>query len=220
MSRSRRIGFISATGLSALAVILLALSAYRTAHLKFVMGNTSSMSPTIKSGELVYARPLERSRGELRRYQIVVFRSPMPPYDKWAMRIAGLPGECLHITTNALLINGTTVAEGELPVPLRGSKWLTPQLAVMSSRFKWTLGPGEIFVVGDNLPVANDSRFWGPLDLSNVLGVVERTAKGKALEVRLDPAVPVRAKIIVRDGQKQRVDPVNHTGNEPDLRGP
>lgn len=33
-----------------------------------------------------------------------------------------------------------------------------------------TLKPGQVFVVGDNVPVSVDSRTWGPLSLENVTG--------------------------------------------------
>jgi type IV secretory pathway protease TraF len=41
------------------------------------------------------------------------------------------------------------------------------------------INAGEVFVVGDNVPVSEDSRVWGALSLSNVVGRVEGIASGR-----------------------------------------
>jgi type IV secretory pathway protease TraF len=38
---------------------------------------------------------------------------------------------------------------------------------------EWRLLDDEIFVVGDNLATANDSRYWGPLKVRAIIGVVD-----------------------------------------------
>ncbi|MEM9352271.1 MAG: S26 family signal peptidase [Planctomycetota bacterium] len=34
----------------------------------------------------------------------------------------------------------------------------------------WLLGPGEVFVLGDNTPVSIDSRLWGPIRRNSIVG--------------------------------------------------
>ena len=122
------------------------------------------------------------------------------------MRVVGLPGERVEIGPNSFQINGSDMAEADIPAALRSKQWLTAQSFESSGRRQWALGPDEVFVVGDNLGAANDSRFWGALNTSNVIGVVEKKAKSKQTQVHLDPVVPIRTTITFQDGQSRAVD--------------
>ncbi|WP_145417518.1 S26 family signal peptidase [Planctomycetes bacterium K23_9] len=37
------------------------------------------------------------------------------------------------------------------------------------------IGPGEVFVLGDNVPVSDDSRRWGPIPLNQIYGKIVRS---------------------------------------------
>ncbi len=175
-------------GLLSVVAILVLVSTYpRERQLKFIVGNTSSMSPTLESGELILMKPFNPARDTLRRYQIVMFLAPPPffPNEKWVMRVVGLPGEHLELATNGIRINASEIAVHALPTALRNRPWLTPRMLEGSAQRQWTLSSNEVFVVGDNLGAANDSRLWGPLDISKILGVLEKKTQGTgvALEV-------------------------------------
>lgn len=178
MSNAKRITVISCFVVGVLVAALLTVVLYNRGKLRFVVGNTSCMSPTMNRGERVFVKLLNPEHDALKRYQIVAFRSPIheSPQEVWMMRVVGLPEEHLEIGTNALLINGGVVAENALPAPLRNKQWLTPQLLAMSGQHKWILGTNEVFVVGDNLATSHDSRYWGPLNCSNIIGVVQLEA--------------------------------------------
>jgi signal peptidase I len=173
MNNLFRMKVIKWLAVCSLAVGLLAVLLLSRGDRRFVMGNTSCMSPTISAGERVFVKPFNPRQDTLRRYDILVFRSPLHTDTKWAMRVVGLPGEQLELGTNSLAIDGAELGETNLPSALQNKRWLTPQVLEVSVQRRWTLAPNELFVVGDNLGAANDSRFWGPLSLSNVVGVVE-----------------------------------------------
>jgi len=138
---------------------------------KYVM-DSSSMSPTIKRGEIVLTKPFSSNRDTIQRYDLIVFRSPIDTQAKWIMRVVGLPGESIAISTNTLLINGVELPMDSMPTALRQKSWLTRQLQESSTPRQWNLTSEEVFVVGDNLDNVNDSRYWGPLKLSMITGVV------------------------------------------------
>jgi signal peptidase I len=200
-----RVQGIACLAFGALVFGLLATAIFSRGYRKFVVGNTSCMSPTINGSEVILVKLFNPEQDVLSRYQIIVFRSPLAalPDEKWVMRVIGLPGEQVDIRTNSFLINGSDRAQNDLPAALQNKQWLTrqilesagqhpallaqsrfvqalaPQVLDDSGQHRWTLGPDEVFVVGDNLGAANDSRFWGPLSLSNIIGVVEKKTKGK-----------------------------------------
>ena len=124
---------------------------------------------------MAYITPLDLTA--LRRHQIVAFHPPQLPRARWIMRIVGLPGESLMIATNGLAIDDATMIAALPPGAQVSSEWIPPQMALVTTQRQWVLGPREVFVIGDNLSTANDSRYWGPLDVSNIIGVVTLARK-------------------------------------------
>jgi signal peptidase I len=161
------------------------------------------MYPTISAGELVYVRPAETLRHLPARFQIVLFKSQTqdPAADAWAMRVVGLPGETVRVDTNSLQIEGAAIERYNPPAVLRDRHWLTGQTADVAKRREWLLGRDELFVVGDNLDRANDSRVWGPLKLSDMIGVAEMKSRGKLLDLDLRPVL--RWRVVMKCGKSE-----------------
>ena len=88
----------------------------------------------------------------------------------FVFRAVGLPNEQITVVTNGFLVDGRQLSNSMLPGVLRNRNWL-PDSGLSTNR-SWKLGLKQIFVVGDNLQNANDRRYWGPLDVTNVIGVV------------------------------------------------
>lgn len=122
------------------------------------------MAPTLSSGQLVQTRPLSRSSSrEGLRGKIVAFRHPLRPGSIYIKRVTGLPGEHVALNKGVVEVNGAALAEPYLP---KGTE--TPALGAT----QWVNDTDEIFVMGDNRADSEDSRRFGPVPLSLMVGQV------------------------------------------------
>jgi signal peptidase I len=136
------------------------------------------MLPTYAAADMISASRY-KDKQTLRRYDVVVFYPPYSQTKKYyaalaqdtvfIFRVVGLPGETVEIRTNAIMVGGIPLSTNALPV-LSGGKSLLPRPSSVITNC--ILGEGEVFVLGDNFFNALDSRFWGPLPITNIIGVV------------------------------------------------
>lgn len=128
---------------------------------------STSMYPTLKPGDriVVYKLDTTPSPG-----QIVVFRRPPredcggPVVPDLVKRVIGMPGQTIQGKDGVVYINGKRMAE----------PWL-PQKTTDSNPYTSTFGPikiprGDYFMMGDNRTDSCDSRDWGPLPGSYIVG--------------------------------------------------
>lgn len=118
---------------------------------------------------MVKARPADEA-SKITRFQLVVFRPPFDQNSYFVGRVIGLPAESLKLYANGFAINGTDFPTDKLPKVLQTNVWLEPRLLITNSA--WVIASNQVFVIGDNLQNANDSRLWGPLATSNIVGKV------------------------------------------------
>jgi len=78
--------------------------------------------------------------------------------DPLIKRVIGLPGETIEIRDGRVYINGQALEEPYLQQDTYGT--VPPRV----------ITPGHIFVLGDNRGASNDSRSFGEVALSNVVG--------------------------------------------------
>ncbi len=78
--------------------------------------------------------------------------------DPLIKRVIALPGETVEIRDGHVYINGQSLEEPYLEQLTYGN--LSPQV----------VSPGYVFVLGDNRGASNDSRSFGEVALSNVIG--------------------------------------------------
>lgn len=93
-----------------------------------------------------------------RRGDVVVFEYPRDPSRDFIKRVIGLPGETVEVRAGQVYINGQLMPEPFGPNP--GSYTAPPV----------TVGPDEVFVMGDNRNNSSDSHLWGPLPLDRIIG--------------------------------------------------
>jgi signal peptidase I len=125
------------------------------------------MAPTIKPGEKVRIDYSAYIVGAPKRWDVVAFEPPMFTNQVWLMRVVALPGENLVITNGTLWLNG---APAEIPPHIRHIKYVEQGRFGVNSNYN--LGADSYFVLGDNSTNANDSRYWGALPRSNIVGRV------------------------------------------------
>ncbi|MGZ4975318.1 MAG: signal peptidase I [Limisphaerales bacterium] len=128
---------------------------------------SSSMAPTIKPGETVTIDYISYAVAPPKRWDVIAFEPPMITNQVWLMRVIGLPGETVLFTNGTFTVNGTPVT---LPAHLTNVVYVAAGRIGVASPF--TVPSNRYFVVGDNSANANDSRFWGALPRTNILGRV------------------------------------------------
>lgn len=124
-----------------------------------------SMVPTLHNGETYL---LNRWAFQLRgphRGDLVVIRDP--GYTDLAIkRVVALGSERIEFTGGFVTINGQRLDEPYLPPKER-------TFPMAKDRLAFTVPVGHVFVLGDNRSNSLDSRFYGPLHLSLIIGLVK-----------------------------------------------
>lgn len=123
---------------------------------------SSSMEPTIKVGDLILVNAYAYRSEPLRRGDIIVFKYPPDPKQKYIMRLIGLPEENITIENSRVFVDGREIVE-PYTQHIRSTE-REPQ--------EWTIPRGKLFVLGDNRDNSSDSRYWGFVDLEEVVGRV------------------------------------------------
>jgi signal peptidase I len=138
-----------------LAVLLLIATAFfmRTSPVDGL-----SMEPRVPAGELLLINTLAYKLGPARRGDVVAFRHDAPNPETYIKRIVGLPGERVEVRDGVVLVNGRALSEPYVRFSDRRSA-----AAV-------TVPPHAYYVLGDNRAESDDSRTWGVLHDSDVVG--------------------------------------------------
>ncbi len=127
--------------------------------------------------------------GEPQRGDVVVFRYPKEPSVDYIKRVIGLPGDRIGYFNKVVYINGEPA--GQVPggvysgkgsgVSMSGASRRREQLSdvqhdilvmprTASLEGEYVVGEDEYFVMGDNRDNSNDSRFWGSVPESHLVG--------------------------------------------------
>lgn len=134
---------------------------------------SSSMEPTIKAGEMIEVDEGAFSSSGPRRWEVIVFEAPKGSSGHWTARVVGLPGETVDIEGGSVFINGRAKTT---PGHIRISGYRKPENPGSSGLgpvlFPYTVPPNHFFVLGDNVGNALDSRYWGGLEASKIVGKV------------------------------------------------
>ncbi|MCY0877957.1 MAG: signal peptidase I [Firmicutes bacterium] len=117
-----------------------------------------SMLPTLRNGDRVLVNKLAFVFGKPKTGEIIVFHSPVDPSQDWIKRVIGVPGDTVSIKNNVVYINGKRYPEPFLKY--RQSPNVAPVY----------VPPGYLWVLGDNRPISYDSRYFGLLKESKVIG--------------------------------------------------
>jgi signal peptidase I len=130
-----------------------------------------SMEHTLEPDQYVLVDKLTPRFDDYSRGDIVVFN---PPAD-WAQedgtpfikRVIGLPGDTVDIHDGDVFINGTKIDEPYLYSTTAGDP---PQPTTSGNESRWVIPSGEVFLMGDHRQNSADSRVFGPVEESHVIG--------------------------------------------------
>ncbi len=131
-----------------------------------------SMSPTLDVGDRVLVNKLSYRLHDVNRGDIVVFERPasetsstIPDLIK---RVIGLPGESITIENGAVFVDGQRLDESYLPDGTVTSTANAPNKC--TTQAPCVVPQGKVWVMGDNRGDSKDSRYFGPIDESTIVG--------------------------------------------------
>jgi signal peptidase I len=135
---------------------------------------SDSMVPTLKTNDRVIVNKLSYKLHPVHRGDIVVFKTPKGPDGKpidptikdLIKRVIALPGETVSAQGGKVYIDGRPLDESYLPAGT-----VTDCARFNNSCFpKEPLPPDEYFVMGDNRQGSRDSRYFGAISKSEIVG--------------------------------------------------
>ncbi len=146
------------------AIAIVAVFLVRTFVAQPFLVSGSSMEPTFLNGNYLLVDELTYDFRAPERGEVIVFHYPKDTSVYFIKRIIGLPGETVSINDGIVTITdqGQKEVLQEPYIPDPGT----------FSNFTETLGPNQYFVMGDNRNASFDSRSWGPVPRSDIVGLV------------------------------------------------
>ena len=159
---------------------------------------SGSMLPTLKIGDFILVNKFDYGLrlpvlgktiyevGQPSRGDVMVFKYPEDPNINFIKRVVGIPGDTVEYRNKVVYVNGAMqtltrmVPDGSLVVPPLTEE-ASEQLGDHEHRIwrRMTQGrdfppiqipEGQYFVMGDNRDNSNDSRVWGFVDDSLIVG--------------------------------------------------
>jgi signal peptidase I len=134
---------------------------------QFYQVQQDSMETTLQPGQYILVDKLSGNFVPYTRGDIVIFRAPeaLGVNTPFVKRVIGLPGDTVDLKDGRVFINGQALSEpyvftddgsGSQPESNHPSHWVVPA--------------GQVFLMGDHRNVSRDSRDFGPVNISSIIG--------------------------------------------------
>lgn len=123
----------------------------------------ASMEPNFHNGNYLVVDVISYKLGEPHRGDVIVFHYPGNRALYYIKRVIGLPGDHISFEGGKIFVNNEELKEVYLPSTLE----------TISQKPDFYLTNGQYFVMGDNRGASFDSRSWGPLAKSDIVGAVK-----------------------------------------------
>jgi signal peptidase I len=171
-SRSRRRAL--AGWAMTLALALLLAFGIRTFAFQAFSIPTTSMVPTLDVHDRILVQKALFNWHQVRAGDIVVFTHPPrdhcpgPAATDLVKRVIALPGQTIYSAGGTLYVDGRRLREPYLPQ----YDPLGPPIPGATRQDPFHVPRGEFYVMGDNRAISCDSRYWGPINGSSIVGRV------------------------------------------------
>jgi signal peptidase I len=158
-----------------LMVVLLCTVVLRTYVVQSFSIPSLSMYPTLQVGDRIIVNKLSYDLHSIHRGDIVVFRRPPLEDQEYAdlvKRVIGLPGETISSRDGHVYINGKQLHEPWLPPGPDSYTGALPGDAHQQFNLPgpYKIPADEYYVMGDNRTDSEDSRYFGPIPKSLIVG--------------------------------------------------
>jgi signal peptidase I len=171
--RKRRRRALTELVISVVVALLLALG-LRSFVFQTYFIPSSSMVPTLDVYDRILVLKAFFNWRDVHTGEIIVFSHP--PRDQCAgpqdgdlvKRVIGLPGQTIYSSGNSIYIDGRLLPEPFLP----HNDPLGPPIPDASKAHPFQIPAGEFYMMGDNRAISCDSRYWGPIKGSSMVGQV------------------------------------------------
>lgn len=125
-----------------------------------------SMYSSFENKEYILTNIIALKIGEPKRGDVVVFKSPTDQSKDFIKRVIGTPGDTVYLQDGYVYVNDKQIDESE---------YLDPGVKTRGGTFlregeKKTVDEGHYLVMGDNRTNSSDSREWGLLERSAIIG--------------------------------------------------
>lgn len=122
-----------------------------------------SMTPTLLNTQYILVNKADYFLHAPQRGDVIVFHYPRDPSRDFVKRVIGVPGDTVRISNAGVVtVDGVRLDE--------------PYINDMTNAYgyeSWTLKSGQYFVMGDNRGDSSDSRDWGPVPQTDIIGKAE-----------------------------------------------
>ena len=144
-------------------IFVVALVLFRLFILEPFVVRGASMEPNFREGDYLWIEKVSFHFSDLKRGEVVVLNAPDNPGQVYIKRVIGLPGERVLVKKDGVYIKKDfNTFKVEEPY-VNG-------IVTYSKQDDVTLDSDQIFVMGDNRNVSEDSRFFGPIKIDTVVG--------------------------------------------------
>lgn len=127
--------------------------------------NGLSMYPNFENGEYVLTNLIVKRFGEFEKGDVIVFHSPTEKNKDFIKRIIATEGDTISVSEGHFYLNGRMLKEDYLP-----SNYITSGGNFLTEGAQVRVPEGQYFVAGDNRSNSSDSREWGFVAKSEIIG--------------------------------------------------
>ncbi len=126
----------------------------------------SSMLPNFHDRDYLIVNRLTYREHLPKRGDVIVMKYPKDNRQYFIKRIIGLPGESVSLVNGKVKISNANNPAGFV----LEESYLPAETPTLGKPGPTTLGSEEYFVLGDNRTASSDSRVWGILPKSDIVG--------------------------------------------------
>ncbi|PIR42972.1 signal peptidase I [candidate division WWE3 bacterium CG10_big_fil_rev_8_21_14_0_10_32_10] len=157
---------IQVIGISAILIVILHVLIIQPQEVKGM-----SMYPYLNDGDHLMTEKITYRLRDPQRGEIVVFEYPLNRSEDYIKRVIGLPGEKIQVKNNKVIIYNNNNPEGfVLEEDYLDSKAITQGREFIKDGQILQIPDGKYVVFGDNRDRSSDSRQWGFIEKSDIVG--------------------------------------------------